>query len=433
MSNCLVLQGKNFIAIGADTASSILIDGKYKRFNNNAKKIFRFGNEIMFCSGKMNLVELVTSNICIKNYKIDLNNLINFIKSIKIQKSDSYDLEILICGVNENKSYIHQISQYNNFEINTIINNKEEYSIYSTGFNAKFMLNTAKNNYKLCKSISDLFIKSFMDISCEEVGGYINMYLIEENKITKCISDKKIDDIKPIFINSNDIHYVIADTLVGDVIAGETLLISNESGTFTVDKDGIVVYNMKLDLMSDDTRLLIDPKLKSLFNIYNLKEKKQTFYIDNNGNLSMLGNLYINNNNIYCKIDMESENIIEVGRGTIIDAGNEGESSKEENVNTEVIDTSSPNVKKMEWVKNIENISSISADKNWTSDISTSKITQGNLTTKNGNIYILQEVDSYSKVIKKFNKDNNNWDVITDLYIFDIDCLKNYNLLLIKL
>ena len=51
-----------------------------------------------------------------------------------------------------------------------------------------------------------------------------------------------------------------------------------------VDKDGIIVYNMKLDLYSDDTRLLIDPKLKSLFNIYNLKDNKQTFYIDNNGN-----------------------------------------------------------------------------------------------------------------------------------------------------
>ena len=160
MSNCLVLQGKNFIAIGADTASSILIDGKYRRIGTDAKKLYRFGNEIMFCSGRMALVELVTSNIVMKDNKIVLNSLTDFIKSLSIQKADTYDLEVLICGVENNKSYMHQISQYNDFEVKTVTNDTSGCAVYSTGFNAKTMLDTTKKNYGLCKNISDLFIKS---------------------------------------------------------------------------------------------------------------------------------------------------------------------------------------------------------------------------------------------------------------------------------
>lgn len=105
------------------------------------------------------------------------------------------------------------------------------------------------------------------------------------------------------------------DVLMGDIIAGETLLISNTNQTFIVDKDGIIVNNMKLDMYSEDKkhRILIDPALKSMFNIYN--EEEQVFFIDQNGNVSMYGNLFVNNNNMYCNIDMSADNIIEIGVG----------------------------------------------------------------------------------------------------------------------
>lgn len=314
MSSCLVLQGKNFIAIGADTASSIMFNGCYKRIETNAKKLYHFGNEIMFCSGRMDLVESVTSNTFLINNKIDLNKLTKFINSMNIKKSDTYDLEILICGVENNKSYIHQISQYNNFKVKTITNETNRCAVYSTGFNSKLMLSTAKKNYSIHKNITNLFIRSFEEISSEEVGGYMNMYLIQENQITKCIDEYKVDDIKPIKIETKDVHFVVADVLIGDLIAGETLMISNGSKTFIVDKDGIIVNNMKLDMYSADKkhRILIDPDLKSMFNIYS--EDKQVFFVDENGNIVMNGNLYINNNGTYLKADMTDENIIEIGK-----------------------------------------------------------------------------------------------------------------------
>ena len=113
--------------------------------------------------------------------------------------------------------------------------------------------------------------------------------------------------------NGQEKYGVWCDILVGDIVASETLMISNGSKTFIIDKDGIIVNNMKLDMYSADKkhRLLIDPNLKSMFNIYN--EDKQVFFIDANGNVTMKGNLYINNGSTYLKADMDDENIIEIG------------------------------------------------------------------------------------------------------------------------
>lgn len=411
MSNCLVLQGKNFIAIGADTASSIMFNGCYKRIGTNAKKLYHFGNEIMFCSGRMDLVESVTSNTFLINNKIDLNKLTKFINSMNIKKSDTYDLEILICGVENNKSYIHQISQYNNFKVKTITNETNGCAVYSTGFNSKLMLSTAKKNYSIHKNITDLFIKSFKEISSEEVGGYMNMYLIQENQITKCIDEYKVDDIEPIKIETKDVHFVVADVLIGDLIAGETLMISNGSKTFIVDKDGIIVNNMKLDMYSADKkhRLLIDPNLKSMFNIYN--EDKQVFFIDANGNVTMKGNLYINNGNTYLKADLDDENIIEVGYGEIEDTGNDGEIDKPD---TEYVT--------QEWYRSSDALNMLNyawdSGGNYSSEgdfdyynyYKNMYFGNNNVTIKNGVVYMIHD-----GTIRKFDKDKNTWNFIDEV------------------
>lgn len=391
MSNCLVLQGKNFIAIGADTASSIMFNGCYKRIGTNAKKLYHFGNEIMFCSGRMDLVESVTSNTFLINNKIDLNKLTKFINSMNIKKSDTYDLEILICGVENNKSYIHQISQYNNFKVKTITNETNGCAVYSTGFNSKLMLSTAKKNYSIHKNITDLFIKSFKEISSEEVGGYMNMYLIQENQITKCIDEYKVDDIEPIKIETKDVHFVVADVLIGDLIAGETLMISNGSKTFIVDKDGIIVNNMKLDMYSADKkhRLLIDPNLKSMFNIYN--EDKQVFFIDANGNVTMKGNLYINNGNTYLKADLDDENIIEVGYGEIEDTGNDGETDKPD---TEYVT--------QEWYRSSDALNMLNYAWDYNNGNFNCYFRDENIIKKNENVYMI-----HGRTIRIFNKSKN--------------------------
>lgn len=118
---------------------------------------------------------------------------------------------------------------------------------------------------------------------------------------------------------------IVADCLIGDMIIGETLLVANSTGTFIVDKDGIIVKNMKLDMSSNitDNRIVIDPSIENMFSLYN--GDKKVFYVDASGNVNMIGNLYINNGNTYLKIDMNSENIIEIGVGEAEDIQKEKE------------------------------------------------------------------------------------------------------------
>ena len=52
MSSCLILQAKDKLYIGADTSSSVFIDDKLYRLNNNTKKLFLLNaNTVLYCAG----------------------------------------------------------------------------------------------------------------------------------------------------------------------------------------------------------------------------------------------------------------------------------------------------------------------------------------------------------------------------------------------
>ena len=114
-------------------------------------------------------------------------------------------------------------------------------------------------------------------------------------------------------LGDNEYYGIVADVLIGDLIAGECLVISNTSGTFVVDKDGIVVKNMKLDMSNADNsnRIVIDPSLNSILSIYSGTD--QVFYVDTEGNMCLIGNLYISNGSTYLKANLDDDNILEIG------------------------------------------------------------------------------------------------------------------------
>lgn len=192
--------------------------------------------------------------------------------------------------------------------------------------------------------------------------------------------------------NGQEKYGVWCDILVGNIVASETLMISNGSKTFIVDKDGIIVNNMKLDMYSADKkhRLLIDPNLKSMFNIYN--EDKQVFFIDANGNISMEGNLHVENNGMYCNINMDSYNIIEVGYNINSD-------------DEEIIEN--------KWVRVGEGLNLTDLD--WDYPVGYDGVAncfydQNKCITKNGETYII-----YKKKIKHWNIAEHTWELIYDL------------------
>ena len=71
MSSCLIIQQKNRLFIGADSAISVKHINKYIRCSNNGKKLFKIKNEIVFASGNIEVV-----NKAIDFYKKESNLLL---------------------------------------------------------------------------------------------------------------------------------------------------------------------------------------------------------------------------------------------------------------------------------------------------------------------------------------------------------------------
>lgn len=245
------MQNKNSIIIGADSASSYLCNNKLVRLNNTAKKLFIFGNEVMFCSGKKNVVNHIIDMIEIEGDSINKSSLQKALQDLNLPNDTNlFDIEIIICGVKNNKSYICQLSQYKNFQISYNYIDSDNIEVFAAGFKSNKCLDIAKSEFNLCNGIiEDIYINTFNKMVCDEIGGYLNTFYINNNHIKVLHKDIKLDDIileNQILQTDNRIHYVIADMLVGDLLCGNKLKIfgggdGTGNATVIIDGDGITL------------------------------------------------------------------------------------------------------------------------------------------------------------------------------------------------
>ena len=85
--------------------------------------------------------------------------------------------------------------------------------------------------------------------------------------------------------NGNTVYGVIADVLIGKLLMGENLYISNSSGTYTIDENGFIANNIKTKC-----KVVINPNdSNNLFSISSNGSKK--FYVDSSGNVVFSGRL----------------------------------------------------------------------------------------------------------------------------------------------
>lgn len=120
--------------------------------------------------------------------------------------------------------------------------------------------------------------------------------------------------------NGVDLYGVIADALVGNIIAGNNLIISNKNNSFIVDEFGATLKNASLSIEKGNTKILLDPengiKIRS--------GHTDVFYVDENGHIHIEGigaglDLTANSTvkDIYSKITQTAEQIaLEVKRAT---------------------------------------------------------------------------------------------------------------------
>lgn len=86
---------------------------------------------------------------------------------------------------------------------------------------------------------------------------------------------------------------LVADVIVGRLLAGNTLTIANSSNNFVLDESGATLNNAKFSIQTTNTKIIIDPTQNNSFAIQ--KNEGGTFnnkfWVDNSGNVNFSGNL----------------------------------------------------------------------------------------------------------------------------------------------
>ncbi len=88
---------------------------------------------------------------------------------------------------------------------------------------------------------------------------------------------------------------LIADVIVGTMLAGTTLTITNSGGNFTLNETGATLYNAKFTIENSNSRILLNPN-DSDGRIFRIQKNESTiwtdkFWVDNTGNVNFSGNL----------------------------------------------------------------------------------------------------------------------------------------------
>ena len=292
MSSCLILQAKDKLYIGADTSSSVFIDDKLYRLNNNTKKLFLLNaNTVLYCAGNNSIAEKVVqyiysiyhrndfSLISLKNWLIEMYPYKNKDKTV-------YDVEILIATFKNNRTVVYQMSQYKNYDIISFEVSDAGVQILSAGIKNTECMSLAENELLNKSGVKSIFSTTFNNLSCNYIGGCLDLYEITKNGAIKIFDNEKINEHGIQYVHDvfNGLSVSLnAEVLVSKLVMSENLWIENDSGTYKFNDDGFIASSGK-------NSVKIQPNQSGeLFSIY--KENNKQFYINSDGDVEYAGTL----------------------------------------------------------------------------------------------------------------------------------------------
>lgn len=248
MSLCLILQNKDSVFIGADTATSVFNGNKFIRKSNDGKKLFEIGNDIVFCSGDMSEVPDIIKNIITHNGYVDVEHISKYLKGKNFRKCPILNVPsigVIICRVINGVSYVYDLGVENNFDVVTHIGTQKGIQIWVGGiYNEKCLEIATKEIEKSHREAINTYTNTYKSMVCEEIGGYLNTYYINSNGYRKIIDNYDLKDgYIPGSCTGSLMHGVIAQALIGNMIVGNNLDISNKEGSVHIDGDGITISN----------------------------------------------------------------------------------------------------------------------------------------------------------------------------------------------
>ena len=292
MSSCLVLQAKDKLYIGADTSSSVFIDDKLYRLNNNTKKLFLLNaNTVLYCAGNNSIAEKVVQYIysiyqrndfsimSLKNWLVEMYPYKNKDKTV-------YDVEILIATFKNNRTVVYQMSQYKNYDIISFEVSDAGVQILSAGIKNAECMSFAENELLNKSDVKSIFRTTFNNLSCNYIGGYLDLYEISKNGAVKIFDNEKINEHGIQYVHDvfNGLSVSLnAEVLVSKLVMSENLWLENQSGTYKFDDAGFIASSGK-------NSVRIQPNQSGeLFSIY--KGNNKQFYVDSDGNVHFTGDL----------------------------------------------------------------------------------------------------------------------------------------------
>lgn len=247
MSCCLILQNKDGVCIGADSATSMYVEelgNQFFRSSNNGKKLFEVGKDIVFCSGDMSEVPDVVRNMKTKDGYIDLEHISRYLKDKEFRKRPAFDfpsIAVLICRVVGGNSYMYSLEEDNNFDIVTHIGSDAGVQVWVGGIYNEKCLEIATEEMKRLKGDAvNVYINTYKRMACQEIGGNINVYYVDAGGHRKIIEDYDLNDgYAPVSFSRGLVHGIVAKNLVGELMASNSLYITNENGSVLITGDGI--------------------------------------------------------------------------------------------------------------------------------------------------------------------------------------------------
>ena len=292
MSSCLILQAKDKLYIGADTSSSVFIDDKLYRLNNNTKKLFLLNdNTVLYCAGNNSIAEKVVQHIssiyCRNDFSlISLKNWLIEMYPYENKDKTVYDVEILIATFKNNRTIVYQMSQYKNYDIVSFEVSDAGVQILSAGIKNAECMSFAENELLNKSGVKSIFRTTFNNLSCNYIGGCLDLYEITKNGAVKIFDSERINEHGIQYVHDvfNDLSVSLnAEVLVSKLVMSENLWIENNSGTYKFDDAGFIASSGK-------NSVKIQPNQSGeLFSIY--KENNKQFYINSDGDVEYAGTL----------------------------------------------------------------------------------------------------------------------------------------------
>lgn len=261
----MILQTRENVFVGADTAMSVIVENKFVRQNNDGKKLFEVGKDIVYCSGDMGYVPAIIENLKIEHGHVDVEDISRYLKKIELRKCpilDSPSIGVIICRVINGVSYVYILDAINNFDIITHTLNQSGIQIWAAGIYNKKCVKIATNEVKkLHGEAVNTYINTYKKMACQEIGGNLNVYYINSNGYEKIVDNYDLQDGY-----TPSCYGVFADTIVGHMIAGNNMFIGNKNGNVLISGDGIDITNGSLYVSNDDYSIELDPnhRLKNL-------------------------------------------------------------------------------------------------------------------------------------------------------------------------